>query len=164
MLKKIGAFLALFTACFTAVAFADVPNPYGGPRPRPEIQEVQHMYKIRHEVYPDLTDRPEEVMLKLVMGAPNKSVVKYTLLNEENQVMAEDSSDVESRSVTFQIYIPKPPRNDGCEYRLRLNCCLDIIKTSFGYKFTDKPVYTAQEDYELLVYCDGNRNCRIEFK
>ena len=163
MLKRIFA-LTMVLLSLAAVAFADVPNPYGRPRPRPEMQEVQHLYKIRHEVYPNLTDRPEEVMLKLVMGAPIKSVVKYTLWDEANQVIAEDSSNVESRTVPFQIYFPKPAKNDGQEYRLRVNCSLDVIKTSFGYKFTEKPVYTAQEDYEVLVYCDGSRNCRIEFK
>lgn len=152
--------VVLIAGC--SIAFADVPDPFGRPRPRPgAINEIRQYHIQNISFYTKHADCPSDcVMLVLTCKVPQYAVIYYKILNPQGEIIEQSNAKFQDGYGDIVIFINKPKLGEKTEVIFDSVCELNTMETRFGFKYTDKPIFKCvnvnkytithtEEDYVL---------------
>ena len=151
----LGLILALGTS---TVALADVPDPSGRPRPRPRREWYE--YTVYRE---NINQDSNNFSVEVFYTAPRMSEITYKLVDAEGNVLQEgvDVCPKDKDEGSFVVPMPKPAKGDSCVVSLNTICSLSTVKTAFGYKIVDKPVFVQNYDVKYKIAYNDAGNVTI---
>lgn len=162
MILKSLLVLGAILIASSSIAFADVPDPYGRPRPRPgAINEIRQYQISRVGFFSRHASCPKDkVMLELTCTTPKHAVIFYKVLNAQGEMIEQSNAKLQDGYGDIVIYADKPKLGEKTEVIFDSVCELNTMETRFGFKYTDKPIFKCvnvnkytithtEEDYVL---------------
>lgn len=134
------------------VALADVPNPYG--RPRPGVTREARQYQInrvgfytRHASCPG-----DKVMLELTCTVPKNATIAYKLRSAEGETIDTGKVAFEKGYGNINLYIDKPKDGEKVEVIFDSVCELRVMQTPFGPKQTKTPIFSEVKIDKYIIF------------
>jgi len=162
MTKKVLRILGLvmlFIMSVTAVALADVPDPYGRPQRRPMPVLADRYWISREGHYHNYGEN--KVAIELEYIAPQQTEINYKLLDKQENIVLEGTEQCEANRGKIMLVLPKPQAGETNEYSFESSCSKNVISTAFGIKKLDKPAFKGYWNCTYIVSASSTGEINI---
>lgn len=132
-----------------SIALADVPDPYGN-RINRRIPPPPIQYWISKEKHNSSFSQDKYAIVYDYM-APQGSEIQYKVKDEAGNILLQGTEIAEDKNGKIYLLLDKPEPEKTCTIKFESTCCLAMVKTSFGMKKTDNPVFVDSMSFAYKV-------------